>query len=179
MKPSWRWFSKVQSIQACGLADQSFIPQEVGQRHQAIQVVGTAFPTLPVAAQPAAVGPEVRPELIDVSRSARPPGSATGCGANRSVRSNRAECGASALGNSGARLKFGLARRWGHVARCADNQHRADNGCHGEDPVADRLESNQGLPPACGKGTSAAPDEDEVDFRRCKLVHRLRRQLKM
>ena len=43
------------------------VVEQEGQRHQAVQVVGAALPALAGAAQPAAVGPNVGPELVEVA----------------------------------------------------------------------------------------------------------------
>ena len=50
-----------------GLGDQSLVAGQESQRHQAVQEVGAAFPAFARAAQPAAVRPDIRPELVQVA----------------------------------------------------------------------------------------------------------------
>ena len=46
---------------------QRAVVQLIGQRHQSVEIVGTALPTLAFAAEPSAGGTDIGPDLFEVS----------------------------------------------------------------------------------------------------------------
>jgi len=50
-----------------GFGDEFGIVEEIGERDEAVEIVGAALPTLALATQPGAVGGEVGPEFVNVA----------------------------------------------------------------------------------------------------------------